>query len=164
MEETNSANMQWKQNLSATLSPIEKKADVRRETKDDYINVARAELEPVMYGENNLNEVIFTVVNALQNISKEKFYGITILTEVLMGIDSSRIYHNGLDRIPEFRALPNLPYETIKAVIEWMIQEHLILKTKCRYPVLHSTYEGLHYSEVITEKKLQELKKYLEEK
>ncbi|MGN0414174.1 MAG: 3'-5' exonuclease [Agathobacter sp.] len=54
-------------------------------------------------------------------------------------------------------------YETIKAVIEWMIAEHLILKTKGRYPVLHSTYEGLHYSEVITEKKLKELKKYLED-
>ncbi|MCM1057122.1 MAG: hypothetical protein NC517_05885 [Firmicutes bacterium] len=33
--------------------------------------------------------------------------------------------------------------------------EHLILKTKEKYSVLHSTYEGLHYSE--------KLKKYLEE-
>jgi len=37
------------------------------------------------------------------------------------------------------------------------------LKTKGRYPVLHSTYEGLHYSEIITQNKLKKLKKYLEE-
>ena len=38
-----------------------------------------------------------------------------------------------------------------------------MLKTRGKYPVLHSTYEGLHYSEVITEEKLKEFKKYLEE-
>ena len=41
--------------------------------------------------------------------------------------------------------------------------EHKDLKTKERYPVLHSTYDGLHYSESITKGKLQKLKKYLEE-
>ena len=37
-----------------------------------------------------------------------------------------------------------------------------ILKTKGKYPVLHSTYEGLHYSESITEGKLKKLKIQLE--
>jgi DNA helicase-4 len=46
-------------------------------------------------------------------------------------------------------------------MIEWMISEHLILKTKEKYPVLHSTYEGLHYSNVITEGKLKKLQKLL---
>ena len=43
--------------------------------------------------------------------------------------------------------------------------EHKDLKTKERYPVLHSTYDGLHYrySESIIKGKLQKLKKYLEE-
>lgn len=50
-----------------------------------------------------------------------------------------------------------------KVIFEWMISERLILKTKGRYPVLHSTYEGLHYSEVITEDELSKLKNYLEE-
>ena len=67
-----------------------------------------------------------------------------------------------MDKIPEFAALTDMPYETIKAIMEWMISEHLILKTKGKYPVLHSTYEGLHYSEVITEGKLKKLKNYLE--
>ena len=44
-----------------------------------------------------------------------------------------------------------------------MIKEHYTLKTKGQYPVLHSTYEGLHYSESITEGKLKKLRKHLEE-
>ena len=47
-------------------------------------------------------------------------------------------------------------------IIEWLINEHYILKTKEKYPVLHSTYEGLHYSESLTKTKLEELKAYLE--
>lgn len=63
----------------------------------------------------------------------------------------------------EFGALKEMPHETIVSVIDWMISEHLILKTKGKYPVLHSTYEGLHYSEKIMTSQLKRLKKYLEE-
>lgn len=56
-----------------------------------------------------------------------------------------------------------MSFETIRSIIEWMISEHLLLKTKGKYPVLHSTYEGLHYSEFVTGEKLEILKKYLEE-
>jgi DNA helicase-4 len=68
---------------------------------------------------------------------------------------------NKLDMLPEYGALKDLPRETIQTMIEWMISEHLILKTKEKYPVLHSTYEGLHYSNVITEGKLKKLQKLL---
>ena len=54
-------------------------------------------------------------------------------------------------------------HETIVSIIDWMISEHLILKTKAKYPVLHSTFEGLHYSKNITVQKLKKIKKYLEE-
>ena len=58
--------------------------------------------------------------------------------------------------------LKDLPHDTVVAVIDWMISEKLILKTKGKYSVLHSSYEGLHYSEIVTEAKLKRLKKYLE--
>ena len=65
--------------------------------------------------------------------------------------------------VPQFASLEKLQYEKIRAIIEWMIAEHYFLKTRGKYPVLHSTYEGLHYSESITKHKLKELKTYLEE-
>lgn len=139
-----------------------KKFSVREESKEDYIDIIRADIKPVMYGSYDLNDLIFTIVKALQNVSRVRFYGVTMLTDVLKGSNNKRIFENKLDKIPEFGVLKDMPYKTIKAVVEWMILGHLTRKTKEKYPVLHSTYEGLHYSEVITEEKLNELKKYLE--
>lgn len=133
-----------------------------RRMEDDSIEIVLADIPSVMYGNYELNHLIFTVVKALQNISRVRYYGATVLAEVLKGTDSKKIFDSKLDKLPEFGALRDMPYDTIKAVVDWMIVEHLILKTKGKYPVLHSTHEGLHYSEVVTEGKLKRLKKYLE--
>lgn len=103
------------------------------------------------------------MVKALQNVSKHHFYSENVLTDVLCGTENEKVVKNILGQVPESKSLVELPYDTVQAVIEWMITQHYILKTKERYPVLHSTYEGLHYSETITKGKLQKLKKYLEE-
>ena len=113
--------------------------------------------------EKNLNDVVYTLLSALQNVSIVRFYGITMLVDVLTGNETKRIFENKLDKIQEFGMFKDIPRDIVQSIIEWMISQHLILKTKERYPVLHSTYEGLHYSEVFTENKLNKLKKYLEE-
>lgn len=133
-----------------------------RKQADDYVEIVLADIQPVLHGNFELNHLIFTVVKALQNISRVRYYGMTVLADVLKGTDSRKISDSGLDKLPEFGALRDMPYETIRAVIDWMITEHLILKTKGNYPVLHPTYEGLHYSEVVTAGKLKGLKRYLE--
>lgn len=129
----------------------------------DYVDIIKAHVKPVMYDKWDLNEVLFIVVKALQNVSECKFYNIKILTQVLKGEEDKKIIDDGLNKIPEFGEFKEMQYEIIMSVIEWMIVEHYILKTKERHPVLHSTYEGLHYSESITEGRLKKLKKYLEE-
>ncbi len=139
------------------------KSSESKAVKDDYVEIIRADIDPVMYGDYDLNGVVYTVVKALQNVSRVRFYGVTMLTDILKGTDSKRVSDNKLDKTPEFGSMKDLPRETIQAVIEWMLSERLILKTKGNYPVLHSTYEGLHYSEIITEGKLKKLKKYLED-
>ena len=116
-----------------------------------------------MYDNMDLNDIVFVIGKALQNVSEERFYNLKVLTDVLSGTGSEKVIKNNLSQIAEFGALKDLPYDTIQAVVEWMISQHFILKTKERYPVLHSTYEGLHYSEFINETKLKKLKKYLEE-
>ena len=155
-----SPNRQAASTLSASQSAPQSTADRRLE--DDSIEIVLADIPPVMHGNYELNHLIFTVVKALQNISRVRYYGATVLAEVLKGTDSKKIFDSKLDKLPEFGALRDMPYDTIKSVIDWMIAEHLILKTKGKYPVLHSTHEGLHYSEVMTEGKLKGLKKYLE--
>ncbi len=129
---------------------------------DDYVEIIRAEVNPVLYGELDLNDVVFNIVKALQNVSRIKFYGMTVFCEVLCGEENKRIQDNKLDKIPEYGIYKTLSGDAVRTVVDWMISEHYILKTKGKYPVLHSTYEGLHYSESITEGKLKKLKKRLE--
>ena len=146
-----------------TDTSSEKKSIVDKELMDDYVDIQRADVKPVMFGERDLNDVVFIIVKALQNMSRNRFFGIKVLSDILSGTESEKVVKNNLGQIPEFRALSDMSCDTIQATIEWMITQHLILKTKERYPVLHSTYDGLHYSEFITEGKLKKLKKYLEE-
>ena len=129
---------------------------------DDYVEIIRAEVNPVLYDELDLNDVVFNIVKALQNVSRIKFYGMTVFCEVLCGEENKRIQDNKLDKIPEYGIYKTLSGDAVRTVVDWMISEHYILKTKGKYPVLHSTYEGLHYSESITEGKLKKLKKQLE--
>ena len=142
----------------------QKKDLVVLEEKNDNVEIVRANLEDVVeYEGYDLNEIIFIVLNAHQNISKNKYFGVGILADVLKGTVSKRIFDEKLNMVPQFGGLEKLQYEKIRAIIEWMIAEHYLLKTRGKYPVLHSTYEGLHYSENITERKLKKLKTYLEE-
>lgn len=106
--------------------------------------------------------VVFNIVKAWQNVSRIKFYGMTVFCEVLCGEENKRIQDNKLDKIPEYGIYKTLSGDAVRTVVDWMISEHYILKTKGKYPVLHSTYEELHYSESITEGKLKKLKKQLE--
>ena len=146
------------------IDSIEKKDLVVLKEKNDNIEIVRAKLEAVVeYEGYDLNEIIFIVLNAHQNVSKNKYFGVGILTDVLKGTVSKRIFEEKLNMVPQFASLEKLQYEKIRAIIEWMIAEHYFLKTRGKYPVLHSTYEGLHYSESITKHKLKELKTYLEE-
>lgn len=69
---------------------------------DDYVEIIRAEVNPVLYGELDLNDVVFNIVKALQNVSRIKFYGMTVFCEVLCGEENKRIRDNKLDKIPEY--------------------------------------------------------------
>lgn len=149
------------QSISTTKAPSESQTNIV--PTEDTVNILKADLPEVLYSEWNLNDVLYNILNALQNVSNVRYYGVSMLVDILRGADSKRIFDNHLDKVPEFGLYKEMPRETIQSIIEWMIKEKYILKTKERYPVLHSTNEGLHYSENITVHKLKKLKKYLEE-
>lgn len=135
---------------------------VARANLSDHVEIKRAEIKPVMYGDIDLNDVVFITLKALQNVSTVRYYGIVMLVDILRGAKTERIVRNRLDSIPEYGALREISRDMVEAVIEWMLSQHMILRTKERYPVLHSTYMGLHYSEVMTSQKLGELKRYID--
>ena len=140
----------------------EQTTEHRLQHPDDYVEISKAEIAPVKYRNQDLNEVVYTIVNALQNVSRERFYGVTMLVDVLRGANNKRLMDNDLNNVPEYGALKMMPRDVLESIINWLLTERYMLKTKEKYPKLHSTYEGLHYKECMTEAKLKKLQKYLQ--
>ena len=130
---------------------------------DDDVIIKKADIKPVMLNDKNLNEVVFITLKALQSISAVRFYGVTMLTDFLQGLETERIVKNKLNALSEFGLLKEMSRDNVQATIEWLISQHMILKTKEGYPVLHITYAGMHYADIITSGKLNKLKQYIED-
>ena len=129
---------------------------------EDYVNVIKAKVNDIFYEDIGLNDALYSVICAVQDISRIRYYGMTLLCDFLRAAENYKITDNGLDKLPQYGIFKKYSYYTIRSIVEWMISEHYLLQTKGNYPVLHSTYEGLHYSESINEGKLKRLKRYLE--
>ena len=135
------------------------------ESKKPEITVERVSIEKpkqVLYKSLDLHIVLETVLLTLSEISEKKFYGRIILTDVLRGSESKKLKKGELNLSSGYGKLTNLPREDLLYIIDWLIAKHYILKTKGMYPVLHPTYEGIHFSETITRGQLLALKRKLE--
>ena len=126
-----------------------------------YDIIPKAKTKAFSFEETDLNDVAHTIIQCLANISAKRYYGATILVDVLRGASSQRIQAAQLDCIPEYGALKHVRRETLMNIVEWLIEENFILKTKGMYPVLHPTYNGQHYAETMTNAKLKKLSAYL---
>ena len=107
--------------------------------------------------------MVYIILNGLQHISEVRYYGVTMLLDVLRGSGTQRIYRAELNRLPEYGALKSISREELQTMLDWLLSNHYMLKTRGEYPVLHPTYDGLHYGETMTERQLKRLKAYLEE-
>ena len=85
------------------------------------------------------------------------------MVEVLRGGNSEKVIKAHLDRTKEYGMLNAFSREDLTFIIEWLIKEGFILKTKGQYPVLHPTYMGTHYDAVITKGKIKALQRKLEQ-
>ncbi len=85
-----------------------------------------------------------------------------MLVDVLRGSKNKRILTDGLQDVDGYGKLSDVDRVDVEFLVEWLIDKGFILKTKGLYPVLHPTYNGEHFGEIITRQKLQALKKKLE--
>lgn len=111
----------------------------------------------------NLYELSGNIISCLGHISENYYFGISVLISVLRGGHSKKIIKHNLNEVPEYGIYANMSRDDMRAVVQWMINNHYMLKTKARYPVLHPTYDGNHFEERITKKQLKDMKKYLED-
>ena len=126
--------------------------------------VPKLNINPIMYKDKNLNEVVHIILQTLAHVSEIKFYGVRVLTYVLIGQRTKKVENGSLTTIPEFGILEDMERQDVEFIIKWLIENKFILQTKhAYYPLLHPTYEGMHYNETMTVKKLEKLKIALEE-
>lgn len=139
--------------------------DVTNHISDDFKPeiIVKAKVKEIQYTDSDLNDIVYTILQCLTNISEKHFYGVTILTDVLRGSENKRIMSAKLNEIPEYGKLTHLKREDVVTIIDWLIEYKYIHQTKEPYPVLHPTYEGQHYSETITPGKLKKLLEILTE-
>lgn len=126
------------------------------------VTIQVPDIKPIEYLGMDLNVALGTILKTLSALSAKKFYGITMLVDVLRGSHSKRIQADGLAQADGYGSLANVKREDVQYLVEWLIENGFILKTRGQYPVLHLTYNGEHYSEVISRQKIQVLKKKLE--
>ena len=119
--------------------------------------IPEAEGKTVLYKGIDLNYVVHTVLQCLSEVSEKRYYGATVLIDILRGSKNQRITNAELNALSKYGALANVSRDDLEIIIEWLIEKHFILRTKGQYPVLHPTYEGEHYSEKITKQALSKL-------
>lgn len=130
----------------------------KEEPKRDIIVIP--DYPEVYYGDIGLKETTVTILQCLSDISREKFYNAKVLLRVLMG--DPEIKPMSLKQTDCYGDLRSVNILDIEYIIVWLIKKHYILRTKGKYPVLHPTYNGLHYDESMTRQSLISLRKALE--
>ena len=131
------------------------------ETKTEPSETA---LKPVYWNGIDVNATVALILRTLSAVSKKKFYGVTTLVDVLRGSQSQKVLSGKLNLVDGYGKLHEINREDVVFLIEWLIKNEFILQTRGLYPVLHPTYNGVHYNEIITSQKLYALKRELETK
>lgn len=148
--------------MGLDLKKSEKQVVAKRST-DANQGIQFKETNDLSYKGKDLYELARNVVSCLDNISANYYFGITTLISVLRGGKRKQITKHMLNEVPEYGMYSDMSRDDMRAIVQWMINNHYMLKTKAKYPVLHPTYNGNHFDECITKKQIRDLKKYLED-
>lgn len=129
------------------------------------VKIEKAQISQVVHNGHDLNDVVYTILNCLVHVSQKKYYGLTMLVDVLEGFNSEKVRKAKLYEGPEYGALKKMKRKDIFDICEWMIEKHYMLRTKHpQYPVLHPTEEGMNYGRYVSQHQLVALRKRLEKK
>ena len=139
-------------------------AVTKKQINEEKAEIIKKDLKPVPYNGFDLNTTISVILQTLSDISAKKYYSKNVLVDVLRGSKNHKTIVSELVNANGFGKLLKVSREDLEYIIEWLIKNHFILETKGSYPVLHPTFNGQHYGEVISYQKIYALKRELESK
>lgn len=141
-----------------------KQQEIKQSTNVNFNNphVEEADIKEVIWRGKNLNNVCYWVLKCLIDISDKRYFGISILVDVLKGFDNNTILKNNFDTLSTYGIYKDIGYIRIKAIVEFLIKDGFIIRTEeSNKAVLHISLKGLNYKENINTKTLKELQKEL---
>ena len=100
-----------------------------------------------------------SILDCVENVSQSMYFGKTVTLDILRGVDSEKIQKYYLVKIPQYGALKAMDRKIIYTVMEWLIENEYLLQTKSKYPVIHPTYNGRHFQEMVTEQQWEDLER-----
>lgn len=143
-------------------SKTQEEEKLAEQTAEERTVIETAVTKEVLYQDNDLNQVIMTILQGLNDISTKKYYSMTVLIDVLRGSQSGKLMAGELNLVEEYGKLTEIGREDLTFIIEWLISKGYILQTKGLYPVLHPTNKGINYNNSMTTSQLKALKRELE--
>ena len=82
---------------------------------------------------------------------------------MLKGSNNQKVIEYKLHETSVYGKLECIKREGLEIIIDWLIANGFILQRNSKYPVLHLTYNGIHYQETIKNMQLKSLARVLKE-
>ena len=104
-------------------------------------NIASRVEEKIMYNGYELKEVIEIIIKTLKNINGHYRFGKHMLKDVLKESKNQKILKYNLHEIEGYGALKNIHSEDIITIIDYLIEQSVIVQTESRYPLVYVSDE-----------------------
>jgi DNA helicase-4 len=150
----------FNQKSKAVVTTDSKQAD-SREPEGSYKDTDKYTLETIYFNNIDLLYIIGMILKCTAEISVKRFFGIGVLINVLKGSNSQKVLEYRLQETSLYGKLENLRWQDLEIIVDWLILNGFLLQRNNKYPVLHLTYNGNNYKEVITNMQLKELARTL---
>ena len=140
------------------------KTESMNSQEPEEVIIQPLETKEILYDDVDLNLIVHIMLQCLSDISLHHFYDEETLLDVLSGSPTEKVLSGKLNEVEGYGKLQEISRETLININEWLIKKNFVLRTKGNYPVLHPTYNGMHYNEEMTRSMLLTLKRELEKK
>ena len=94
-----------------------------------------------MYNGYELKEVIEIIIKTLKNINGHYRFGKHMLKDVLKESKNQKVLKYNLHEIEGYGALKNIQSEDIITIIDYLIEQSVIVQTESRYPLVYVSDE-----------------------
>ena len=115
--------------VKSEIQPVEAIVVQKNENGSSTVSKDR-DLNDLSYKGQDLYELARNVISCLGHISENYYFGISILISVLRGGNRKQIIKHKLNEVSEYGLYSDMRRDDMRAIVQWIINNHYILKTK----------------------------------